>query len=350
MRFLVWLGFAAVSVLYGQSSAVSIQTASPGVAAQRSRSEAANRDANPRIGVPTLGFVADPEGRGLFPMRGAAAAPVLGELMAKPAGVGRIFLPPRQHYALVEQSSPDTVAVWHLANPHLSAGKDLLDAIPGVAPHADIVAFSPTGKTAAFYSVAKSQIQVVTGLPGTPSVHSPVSAAWLGQLTSLLVTDDGNVLLGISSNGQISLSTGAGALRAMSWTYSPRAASFVSNSHSLLFSDTRQKQLVLIENVDAQSAPPAVIGSGLQPDHLGICSHGDAIVALDATNQKLWQIDAKTLAVTSLALVQQADTLVVLRDGHTFLLSTSPLYLTKITDDAAPRTTLNGDPAISSKQ
>jgi hypothetical protein len=306
----------------------SAQTPSVALQAGRVKTSAISK-AN--IAVPTLGFFADPNGAGLQPIHGIPAAPVLGDVLTEPGGVTQMFLPPRQHYALVEKTSPECIAVWHLARPHQSAGKDVLDVIGGLTVHPDMVAFSPLGKSAALYSSIKGQIQVISGLPGKPVIEASLWLAPLRTIDTLLLSDDGHVVLA-GSAGEMALSAEGAAFRMLGWNYSPKTMAFVSNSHNLLISDARQKQLVLLQNVDLPSTPPEVIGSALQPDHLASCAHGEAIVALDAVNQKMWQIDVNTLTVSPLSITQQADTLITLRDGHTLLLSTSPLYLMKIAD------------------
>ena len=326
MRSLLFVLISSSAAAFGQTAAVVIQSAPqlPSVPVPARTTSA--------IGVPTLGFLPAPDGSGLTPMLGVASAPFPGETIPKPTGAGRIFLPPRQHYALVEQTSPDSVAIWHLAVRRLAGGREIVSPIAGVATGADVVAFSPTGKAAAFYYAAKGLVQVVTGLPGIPEIQAPVPAHLPQEITNLLVSDDGQVVAAISANGHIGLSSRSTPLRSMPWTYVPRTASFVSNSHNLLISDAGHKQLVLLENVDAQNSSPVVMGSGIEPDHLAVCSHGDSMIALDSVQQKLWQIDATSFAVTSLALTQKADMLISLRDGHSFLLSTSPVSVVKIDD------------------
>lgn len=327
MRLLLLALISSGAGSFGQNAAVTIQSA------PQSQFVPISARTKPAIGVPTLGFVLAADGSGLTPLHGPFSAPFAGETIPTPVGVERIFLPPRQHYAVVEQSSPNFMSIWHLAV-RSSGDRDFVTPIAGIAAHADLVAFSPTGKAAVFYYAGKEQVQVITGLPGMPAVQKPISAHLSAQVTNLLVSDDGQIAVGITANGQIALSSHGAPMWSMPWTYVSRTASFISNNHNLLISDARQKQLVLLENVDAQNSSPVVIGSGLEPDHLAICSHGDSVIALDSIHQKLWQIDSVSFAVTSLHLAQQSGRLVSLRDGHTFLLSTSLLSVLRI-DDAS---------------
>lgn len=336
MRFLLLGLMGAVAAGAGNAQTVAIQPAPLNSSSSQIKPNAVTANRKPVIAVPILGYLLDSDGAGLVPIRGVASAPLLGDLVAKPAGVERIYLPPRQHYALVEQSTTGALAIWHLARRHMAADQDLLDLIPGVSANPDIVAFSPSGKSAALYSSSQTQIQVLTGLPARPVVQTAISAATAGQLTTIALSDDGQIVLATNSTGQIELSADGKLLHAVPWTYSLRAASFMSNTHNVLLSDARQRQLLLIQSVEAPNSAPAVLGNGLEPDHLAVASDGETILALDTARQMLWQIDARTLAAKLVPAGQQAQTLITLRDGHTFLLSNSPLSLLKLTDSASP--------------
>ena len=336
MRFPLFAIIGAVAVAAGNAQTVAIQATPLNSSSSQIKPNTAAALAKPKIAVPVLGYLLDASGTGVTPIHGIASAPLLGELVSKPVGVGHIYLPPRQHYALVEQSTTGAMAIWHLARRHMAADQDLLDAIPGAFSHPDSVAFSPTGKAAALYSSSQAQIQVLTGLPGTPVIQSRISAGSAGQLTTVALSDDGQIVLATNSSGQIELSADGKLLHAMPWTYSLRAVSFVSNTHNVLLSDARQRQLLLLQNVEALNSPPVVLGNGLQPDHLAVSSDGETLLALDTARQTLWQIDARTLSALLVPAGQQAQTLIALRDGHTFLLSNSPLSLLKLTDSASP--------------
>jgi len=322
-------------VIFAQGTEVSLQAGrvTSGAAQPRTNSKSAKPEF--AISVPTLGYLLDATGLSLTPIRGLASAPSLGEPINKPNGTGQIFLPPRQHYALAELPGTGGIAVWHLARRHIADARDIVDPISGFNGKADVIAFSPTGRSAAIYSTSEQRIKVVAGLPGNPSVLARIAQSSSGEPTNIFISDDGRLVLTTNTNGQVSLSVDGAPLHTLAWTYSPMTLSFVSNTHNLLVSDDRQKQLLLIQNVEAPNAPPLLPGSNIQPDHLAVCNDGGTIAALDAKNQKLWVMDAKSLAVTAVPVTQQADELMILRDGHTLLLSASPLFVMKLADSAA---------------
>ncbi|MBV8896744.1 MAG: hypothetical protein JO051_09545 [Acidobacteriaceae bacterium] len=342
MRFGLLAFICACGALHAQTPPASIR---PSVSngnqtfANEAGSNQAPTKSKLKIFLPAFGFLIDPSGGGLTAIRGTVSSPVLGETIAKPSGVTAIYLPPREHYALVEESSPESIAVWHLARRHVTETGDVMDALPGALLHPDSVVFSPKGTAVALFSRAFSKWQIIAGLPGTPSIKGEVSASNLGQLASIALSDDGQILLGVSSSGQMSVSSDGKTLRSVPGYYSPMALTFVATTHDVVISDAQQKQLVLIETVEAQ-ALPHVLGTNLQPDHLATCGDGELLIALDAAHQQLWEIDTKAFNVTPVALSQSADALAILRDGHTFLISDSPLALLKTPD-------LNSSPQVS---
>jgi hypothetical protein len=202
--FLLGLLFGLPSALAAQTPATSVQ---PGGVRTPLSAESADRAVSrskPAVAVPTLGFVADPSGAGVIAIRGIASVAAIGEAIPKPEGVSRIYLPPRQQYALVEQTGPESIALWHLARPPLAAeGNTMLDTITGTLAHPDIVAFSPKGSSAALWSNASGRLQIITGLPGRPATTADISVAEFNHPEQIALSDDGQVVLTADANGQI---------------------------------------------------------------------------------------------------------------------------------------------------
>jgi hypothetical protein len=228
----------------------------------------------------------------------------------------------------------------------------MLDSIQGTLAHPDLVVFSPKGSAVVLLSKAQAKLQVIAGLPGNPTVKAEISTSVVGQLANVAVSDDGQTLLGLSSMGQMSVSSDGTTMRNLPGVYSPIALTFVANTHNLIISDGQQKQLILIQSPEG-SAVSVVLGNDLQPDHLATSADGETLFALDTAHQKLWEIDTTTFTVTPVPLSQPANMLATLRDGHTFLLSTSPLSLLKAADSgSSPQVLVHSGvtPAVGGKQ
>jgi len=327
IRFLLSAFIAAAAMLSAQVPTVSLQpnraTASPRTVSRTT------------ISVPTLGFFTAPNGAGLIPIHGLASTATLGAIMPLPEGADSVYLPPREHYALVSEDAAQKIAIWHLAHRHAANGEDALDVVPGALAHPDLVAFSPKGSSAALYYGSSSRLQIVRNLPGRAAVASDVSTSGLGPLSAVVVSDDGAVVIARDSIGRFQLSSNGQSWQVLPWTYAPLAWSFVSNSHDLILSDSQQKNIYLLRQVD-NSTNPTTLGKDLEADRLVVTSDGQTVAALDTNQNRLWTIDLTSLTVTAVPLSRTADALTLLRDGHTLLLSKSPasgLYLLKATQD-----------------
>lgn len=308
----------------------------PTVSVQPSRAVTTPRVASKTtIAVPTLGFFIAPNGAGLIPIQGLASHATLGAAIPLPEGADAVYLPPREHYALVAEDAAQKLAIWHLARRHAANGQDTLDVVPGALAHPDLVAFSPRGASAALYYGSSSRLQIVKNLPSRAALASDLSTNGLGQLSGIVVSDDGAVVIARDSIGRFQISSNGQSWQVLPWTYAPLAWSFVPNSHDLIVSDSQQKNTYLLRQID-NSTNPTALGNGLEPDHLAVTSDGRTLIALDTAQKQLWTIDLASLAATSVPLSTPADALVLLRDGHTVLLSGSPasgLSLLKIKDD-----------------
>jgi hypothetical protein len=107
-------------------------------------------------------------------------------------------------------------------------------------------------------------------------------------------------------------------------TFSPHAWSFVPNTHDLAVSDTTQQTIALLPKVDDPASGFHILALNLRADSLAVTRDGGQLVAADSAARKLWTIDLKDGTVTERAEQANLETPVTLRDGFTFLLSTSP--------------------------
>jgi hypothetical protein len=194
------------------------------------------------------------------------------------------------------------------------------------------------------YSSAPARLQIITGLPGKPAIAADISTSSSNPPAAIALTDDGQLVVTTDSSGEMQLAAGGKPFQPLPWTSAPPSPAFIPNTHNLVICDAQQNELVLLSNLDLGGAP-AVLGSGLQADHLAGTSDGQTLIALNAAQQKLWEIDLKSLTVTPIALQEQTTMLVTLRDGQTFLLSPAPLSLLKVQDAMSPPAVLR-HPAI----
>jgi hypothetical protein len=289
--------------------------------------------------IPILGFVAGPGPLDLRYIAGVSSAPQLGPLIAVPESAKKLYLSPRQHYALVEQSSDRPLAVWALHRSSVTGGKEAsaekeaISAITGAFAHPSLVAFSPRGDSIAVYSATLEKIQILSGSARELSVERELPLA-PGSVKALAVSDDGSIVAAVDADGHLQIAREAAAWQTLAAT--PIAFSFIPHTHDLLISDSAQKAL-LRWRLDEATTAPSVVAEGLQADRLAASKGGDFLIAADTARDHLWTIDLNTGAVTGQQ--EKVDRVISLRDGHAFLLShsaTAALSILKFPDSAHP--------------
>ena len=271
-------------------------------------------------GAPVLGFALGPGAAELHAIVGTVRAPQLGDLIAAPENTKRLYLPPRQQYVLVERSSEDPAAVWAVHRAFVSGTKQDPIAIKGALAHPDLVAFSPRGNAVALYSEIEGKVQVVGNLPAEPSVSREVSL-FLGVPSQMAVSDDASLVVAEMADGTSSFSWNGAAWRLLPGGFTPTAWTFIPNTHDLVISDAGQKVVVALRNIDGGLGSAQVCAPGVQANLLSPTKSGDEVVAVYTGNGTLWTIELKTGAVTPGMRNAKVDSLLSLRDGRTFLLS-----------------------------
>jgi hypothetical protein len=268
-----------------------------------------------RPGVPILGYVLGPGPLDLRAIVGTSKGAQLGAKLAVPAGAKRLFVPPREHYLLLEGGAEDSISVW------LPTKETAAVPIAGGLASPDVAVFSARGEAVALYANS-GRLQVVSGLPGQPVVAQQPSTSQLGEAASFAVSDDGAVLVAALTDGHAIFSVRGASWQQLPAAYGAIAMSFVPDTHSLVVSDGAQHSLTILE-MDRSAPSPRLLLSGVQADRLAFTKEGGQLLAASSSLGKLWTVELKTSsppAVSSTAI----DALLPLRDGHTFLLSPPP--------------------------
>ncbi len=290
------------------------------------------------IATPIVGYITGSGLSDLRPILGTVTSAHLGDLLPVPDETTHLYLPPKQRYALIRRNSDESIAVWILdrsaANPD---EKQAIRLIPGVLQRPTLVAFSPTGEAAVLYSRDSNRLQLVAGLPFSPSVARQLSTADLGDLSNIALTDDATLVLAARADGSFIFSLHGARWQAWASGFTPHARSFVPNTHDLVISDITQGLVVLVQNLSDTPDAYRILAQGIQADFLSVARHGELLLA-GSTGGQLWTIESRTGAVTSIASRATVNSLSALRESDTFLLSSSPaLSLLKLTEsDSGP--------------
>jgi len=151
-----------------------------------------------QVGGPILGYV--PEGAALRTLYGLPAAGAIGSLIDTGRDFSRIAISPAQNFAVASIADTGEVAL-------VTPVKIAVTAIAGVSANPDMLAVSPSGTAAAFWFTSLGTMQVVTGLPASPSVATMAAPFLNSTPTSLAVTDDGQWAAGVWPAGVYAFSS-----------------------------------------------------------------------------------------------------------------------------------------------
>jgi hypothetical protein len=136
---------------------------------------------------------------------------------------------PRQDYALAAGAE----SVWLV---RLDGAQEAKPVLGGSAGR---IAISPSGSAAAVYSQG---LQILKGLPGTPSV---ASLALPGALTAMAVNDAGDLVLAVSGEQLFALRPGAEP-RHLGPAGDASALTFAENSSEALVADPARNEVFLL--------------------------------------------------------------------------------------------------------
>jgi len=143
-----------------------------------------------QVGGPLIGYV--PDGAHIRPMYGLPAAGAIGAALDAGRDFALTAIAPTQSFALVTAADTGELMVYKP-----SSG---LTTVSGAATSPDILAISPTGTSAALWFPLTGKLQIVTGLPDSPSVRT-IDASFLNASPlAIAVSDDGQWAVGLGSS------------------------------------------------------------------------------------------------------------------------------------------------------
>jgi hypothetical protein len=275
-------------------------------------------------GMPVAGYMLGPGPLDVHAIVVTSKLPKVGDQITVPENAKRVYLPPRQQYALVERNSGEPVAVWAMHKAATTGAAMEPVTVTGAMPHPDLVSFSPRGNAAVLYSQASASLQVVNQLPAEAKLSYALSLSNLGGLSWLAVSDDGVLVVAALSDGRLISSSNGADWNPVHIGFTPNAWSFIPNTHDLAISDAAQKSIVLLPEVgDSTSKPYRMLTQDVQADSLTVTKDGEHLMAANLETGHVWAIDLKTGAVNTSQIPVKMEKLTSLRDGFSFLLSNS---------------------------
>jgi DNA-binding beta-propeller fold protein YncE len=264
------------------------------------------------------------------------SSPKLSTQLPVPPGAQRLYLPPRQQYALVELNTGAPLAVWALHREVSRGGHQELVYLAGAMSNPDLVSFSPRGDAAVLYSQTSGDLQLVGQFPLRPTISRAISVPRSETVSRIAVSDDAEVVIAEMSDGSTFISSKTDTWKALHIAYSAQVFLFIPRTHDLLVSDTSQKTIALLPHVDEGSSPTRLLAQTVLADQLAVSKDGNEVLAANGANSQLWVIDMKSGSVTPRnEEATKLGTLALLRDGFTFALSTTP-RVSLLNSNAAP--------------
>jgi DNA-binding beta-propeller fold protein YncE len=230
-----------------------------------------------QLGGPLIGYV--PEGSTIRPMYGLPAAGAIGAEIAE-GGWAKIAISPAQNFVIATAADTGEVLLVNLVKPSLTA-------LPGVAANPDLIAISPSGASAALWFPLTNRLEVVAGLPGSPSVRT-IDASFLNASPlAIAISDDGQWTVGLwsagvyafgPSNQVIPLQTDPGVA----------ALAFFTNNHNLALATAARA--TSIADLGGSMQPSVLYdysSQPLSPRSIALSSDNSRAVVADSTGKLL---------------------------------------------------------------
>ncbi len=215
------------------------------------------------ISGPILGFIEDPNGASIQPIRGVLGASVLGQPLVLGSEIRNAVISPKQDYALAVRTDSGEVVLIPLSSDPLRS-----DSLSGVHPGATRIAISPSGTAAAVFGQDRT-VQSIRRLPDTPEIVFQADVSDIpGHLQGLAVADDGTLaLLNFITPGDTALwVVSSNGSRWVLPAQRPSAATFLTNRHDVLIADDAAQEVFLLSNIDQEASRFSVasFGDGFQ--------------------------------------------------------------------------------------
>ena len=241
-----------------------------------------------QVGGPILGYV--PDGAAIRPIYGLPAAGAIGPVLHSGRDFSSIAISPRQNFILATDSATGEVMV-------VKPGIGQL-AISGASANPGIIAVSPSGSSAALWS--QGHIQVVTGLPDSPSI-SNVDASFLNASPSAIaVSDDGQWAVGLWSSSVYAFGPSAQVIP-LQTDQGIVALSFLHNSHNLALANSARAtsiadlggsmQTSILYDYSAQSLSPRAIAVSFDNQHAVIADASGKLVNINIPASSASMVD-----------------------------------------------------------
>jgi hypothetical protein len=191
-----------------------------------------------RVSGPVAGYVPDAATTGLQPVLGIPGAAILGDAIPLKDSWSVVGISPAQDYFLATDRGSGVLLVIRAEDASAAALEGSLSGVESAQS-------SPNGTAAVLR--AGTRIQIVTGLPDSPTAHSAVDVASMGAIAALAVADDGTLALAATESAFYSISS-SGDLRWLGALSQPVRLSFANRSRSAAVAGVTTNELWILDD------------------------------------------------------------------------------------------------------
>jgi hypothetical protein len=274
--------------------------------------------ADVQLDAPVLGFVVRSQPLELRAVLGVPGAARMSDPLALPEGVTALHLAPGQGWAVALRAGARALA-WPIDR----EGAVELSAVVA-AP--DLIAFSPSGKEAAFFWRDGGRLVIYGGLPENPRLlREAAELNWAADLQSLALADGGEWMAACASAGQLLLIAASDLAPVPLYSTETLAgAAFLARSTDLVVADSAAARVLLFERPTEQSAARVLLSAadGLEsPDLLWGGAAGRLMVG-SCRQGRIWTIDL--VAGSARSLESPVEALQPLRLQGLMMVSSNP--------------------------
>lgn len=294
---------------------------------------------------PVIGYVLDGPMQAIRPVNGIPGSSTLGPALALPFPVAAAAFSPRGDFALAVSGADDR-NVYLLRN--LGAASPTADVVDAALTGADRVLLNADASAAALLSSDARRLQLVRGLPGSPSAGPPLDLSSIpGTITALAVDRAAtNILIAATDGGQGALYLAAAdpqfRPRLIANFGSPTALALLHGDQDAVVADAAVNRLTLLRNF--AGTPEAFLLAGERdgvagPAGLQVSPDGRKLYIANGGSRTLdvWNFDGQSIEA-SFPLDAEPTRLAPLQAPSTFVLNEAgenPLLLLDAADNLA---------------
>ena len=261
-----------------------------------------------------LGYLFDPA-TGVQPILGIPGAATIGQPLILQTAISRVSLSLWQSYALAIAPEDSNLLLIRLADPASVAPLAIPIAGSG------LIAFSPSGSTAAIHDRDRNRILVVSGLPEGATLANEIDlSSFSGTIESIALNDSAaSVLLGFSDSV---VAIGAdGHIAPVELVGHAGGMTFLYNSSDAIVADTSSSKVYLLRNVTGATDASVLLGDFPEAAAVAVSKDNKRAFVASSLTGSISEIELSSGSVTSASCPCRPSTLAPLNGNAVFRLT-----------------------------